>query len=316
MRARLAFAVVLVPVLVLLTSTGCSLKRLAVNSVAGMLSSSGSSTVFTGEDDPELVADALPFAMKLYESLLAETPENTALLLATGSMFAMYANAFVQTPAGMLPETEYPQRQEALARAKRLYLRGRDYCLKALELRHPGLRAGLEAGDPAALQKALAKTGPQDVPYLYWTAASWMGGFSAEPFDMEMLLTLSRPLDLMARAFQLEEGYGKGAIHEFYISVYGSLPVSLGGSQEKARFHFSRAVELSGGLTAGPYVALATSVSIPTQNSGEFRDLLGRALAIDLDSSPENRLVNLLSQRKARWLLKHIEDYFLLEEAP
>jgi predicted anti-sigma-YlaC factor YlaD len=310
MRVRLAFAVVLV--LVLLASGGCSLKRLAVNSVAGMLSSSGSSTVFTGEDDPELVADALPFAMKLYESLLAETPENTGLLLATGSMFAMYANAFVQTPAGMLPETEYPQRQAALVRAKHLYLRGRDYCLKALELRHPGLRAGLEAGDPAALQK----TGAEDVPYLYWTAASWMGAFSAEPFDMEMLLTLSRPLALMARAFQLEEGYGKGAIHEFYISVYGSLPVSLGGSQEKARFHFSRAVELAGGLTAGPYVALATSVSIPTQNSSEYRDLLGQALAIDLDSSPENRLVNLLSQRKARWLLAHIEDYFLLEEAP
>jgi predicted anti-sigma-YlaC factor YlaD len=314
MRARLAFAVVLVPVL--LASGGCSLKRLAVNSVAGMLSSSGSSTVFTGEDDPELVADALPFAMKLYESLLAETPENTALLLATGSMFAMYANAFVQTPAGMLPETEFPQRQEAMARAKRLYLRGRDYCLKALELRHPGLRARLEAGDSAALQEALAKTGAEDVPYLYWTAASWMGAFSAEPFDMEILLTLSRPLALMTRAFQLEEGYGKGAIHEFYISVYGSLPVSLGGSQEKARFHFARAVELAGGLTAGPYVALATSVSIPIQNPAEFRDLLGKALAIDLDSSPENRLVNLLSQRKARWLLKHIEDYFLLEEAP
>jgi len=308
MRTRLAF----VAALVLLASAGCSLKRLAVNSVAGMLSSSGSSTVFTGEDDPELVADALPFAMKLYESLLAQTPENTALLLATGSMFAMYANAFVQTPAGMLPETEYPQRQEALARAKHLYLRGRDYCLKALELRHPGLRAGLEAGKPAALEK----TGPEDVPYLYWTAAAWMGAFSAEPFDMELLLTLSRPLALMARAFQLEEGYGKGAIHEFYISVYGSLPVSLGGSQEKARFHFARAVELAGGLTAGPYVALATSISIPTQNSGEFRDLLGKALAIDLDSSPENRLVNLLSQRKARWLLEHIEDYFLLEEAP
>ena len=309
MRARLGFAVVPVLVLVLL---GCSLKRLAVNSVAGMLSSSGSSTVFTGEDDPQLVADALPFAMKLYESLLAETPENTALLLATGSMFAMYANAFVQTPAGMLPETEYPQRQEAMVRAKRLYLRGRDYCLKALELRHPGLQARLEAGDPAALEK----TGAEDVPYLYWTAASWMGAFSAEPFDMEMLLTLSRPLALMARAFQLEEGYGKGAIHEFYISVYGSLPVSLGGSREKARLHFSRAVELAGGLTAGPYVALATSVSIPTQNSSEYRDLLGQALAVDLDSSPENRLVNLLSQRKARWLLAHIEDYFLLEEAP
>jgi predicted anti-sigma-YlaC factor YlaD len=309
MSARLAFPAA---ALVLLAAGGCSLQRLAVNAVAGMLSSSGSSTVFTGEDDPQLVADALPFAMKLYESLLAETPENTELLLATGSMFAMYANAFVQTPAGMLPETEYPQRLEALSRAKHLYLRGRDYCLKALELRHPGLRARLEAGDPAALEK----TGAEDLPYLYWAAASWMGAFSAEPFDMELLLTLARPLALMARAFQLEEGYNKGAIHEFYISVYGSLPASLGGSQEKARYHFAKAVEYAGGLTAGPYVALATSVSIPAQNASEFRELLGRALAIDLQASPENRLVNLLSQRKARWLLEHIEDYFLLEEAP
>jgi len=174
------------------------------------------------------------------------------------------------------------------------------------------LRARLEAGDPAALEK----TGAEDLPYLYWAAASWMGAFSAEPFDMELLLTLARPLALMARAFQLEEGYNKGAIHEFYISVYGSLPASLGGSQEKARYHFAKAVEYAGGLTAGPYVALATSVSIPAQNASEFRELLGRALAIDLQASPENRLVNLLSQRKARWLLEHIEDYFLLEEAP
>jgi predicted anti-sigma-YlaC factor YlaD len=291
---------------------GCSINRLAVNAVAGMLSGSGSSTVFTGEDDPELVADALPFAMKLYESLLAQTPENTELLLATGSMFAMYANAFVQTPAGMLPGTEYQQRLQMTARAKKLYLRGRDYCLKALELRHPGLRALLEADDPAAL----AGTGPEDVPYLYWSAASWMGAFSAEPFDMELLLGLKRPLALMARAYELEPGFNKGAIDEFYISVYGSLPAALGGSPEKARRHFDRAVELAGGLTAGPYVALATSLSIPAQNVAEFRDLLGRALAIDLEASPENRLVNLLSQRKARWLLEHIEDYFLLEEAP
>jgi predicted anti-sigma-YlaC factor YlaD len=296
----------------LLAAGGCSLNRLAVNAVAGMLSSSGSSTVFTGENDPQLVADALPFALKLYESLLEATPENTELLLTTGSMFAMYANAFVQTPAGMLPETEFQRRLDDMARAKRLYQRGRTYCLKALELRHPGLRARLEAGDP----EALAGTGPEDVPYLYWSAASWMGAFSAEPFDMEMMLTLSRPLALMARAFQLEEGYNKGAIHEFYISVFGSLPASLGGSQQKARSHFAKAVEYAGGLTAGPYVALATSVSIPAQNAGEYRDLLGKALAIDLDSSPENRLVNILNQRKARWLLEHIEDYFLLEEAP
>jgi len=38
-----------------------------------------------GEDDPELVRDALPFALKIYESLLAEDPENAPLALSTGA---------------------------------------------------------------------------------------------------------------------------------------------------------------------------------------------------------------------------------------
>lgn len=311
MRAYFLFLPALLGVLSL---GGCSLKKLAVNSVAGMLAGSGGGgTVFTGEEDPQLVADALPFAMKLYETLLEQAPENEELLLTTGSIFAMYANAFVQTPAGMLPETEFEQKQEMLRRAKLLYLRGRGYVLRALELRHPGFQAHLEAGQP---DKAVIDTKLEDVPYLYWAAASWMGAFSTNPFDMEMLLTLARPLALMARAYELQPDYNKGAIEEFYISVYGSLPASLGGSPAKARQAFQRAVELAGGLTAGPYVALATVASVPTQNVAEFRELLGKALAIRLEDSPENRLVNILSQQKARWLLEHVEDFFLLEDTP
>ncbi len=296
--------------LALLALGACSLKKLAVNTVAKTLSSAGGGTVFTGDDDPELVADALPFAMKLYESLLAEVPDNTALLLTTGSLFAMYANAFVQGPAGMLPDSEFERKGEMLARAKSLYLRSREYCLRALELRHPGFRKVLEGGQAG---KALEAMSLKDVPYLFWASASWMGAFSTNPFDMELLLTLSRPLSLMDRAYKLDEGFNNGAIHEFYISVFGSLPASLGGNPDKARFHFTKAVEYAKGLTAGPYVALATSVCIPVQNAEEFRKLLRAALAIDPNASPENRLVNLLSQQRARWLLEHIEDYFLLD---
>jgi predicted anti-sigma-YlaC factor YlaD len=299
--------------LALLALGACSLRKLAVNTVAKTLSSAGGGTVFTGDDDPELVADALPFAMKLYESLLAEVPDNTELLLSTGSLFAMYANAFVQGPAGMLPETEFERKAEMLARAKNLYLRGREYCLRALELRHPGFRKALD-GNRAA--KALEAMSLKDAPYLFWAAASWMGAFSTNPFDMELLLTLSRPLALMDRAYRLEPGFNHGAIEEFYISAYGALPASLGGSPEKARCHFQKALEYTRGLKAGPYVALATAVSVPAQNAAEFKELLQKALAVDANASPENRLENLLAQRKARWLLQHIGDFFLLEEAP
>ena len=112
--------------------------------VANALSSSTSGTTFTGEDDPELVGDALPFALKLYESLLDEVKDNPQLYLATGSGFIMYANAYVQTPADMLPDTEVDKKSRMTARARKLYLRGRDYVLQGIEVMYPGFTASLE----------------------------------------------------------------------------------------------------------------------------------------------------------------------------
>jgi len=85
----------------------------------------------------------------------------------------------------------------------------------------------------------------------------------------------------------------------------------MGGSEEKARYHFNKAVELSRGLTASPYVALASTVSVGSQNGKEFTELLNRALAIDVSKKTGNRLANIIAQRKARWLLDHIDDKFL-----
>jgi predicted anti-sigma-YlaC factor YlaD len=289
--------------------SSCSINKLAVNLVAKTLSS-GDSTVFTGEEDPQLVADALPFALKLYESLLEQTPENEELLLTTGSIFAMYANAFVQTPASMLPEREYEQQQRMLQRAKKLYLRGRGYLLQALELRYPGFGESLEAGD---LEAALEPTVGEDVPLLFWTSASWLGAFSTDTFDMELLLNLSKPIALLNRALELDEAWSEGMIHDTLISIYGSLPEAMGGSQEKARYHFEKAVEYSGSNSPSPYVALASTVSVANQDVEEFQQLLGRALAIDPEDNADNRLQILLSQQKARWLLDHVEDFFLID---
>ena len=287
----------------------CSLNKLAVNMVAKTLSS-GDSTVFTGEEDPQLVADALPFAMKLYESLLEQTPENEDLLLTTGSVFTMYANAFIQTPASMLPESEYEQQQQMLARAKKMYLRGRGYLLRALELRYPGFGEDLRGND---LEQALAAMVVEDVPLLFWTSASWLGAFSTDTFDMELLLNLSKPIAVLNRALELDESWSQGMIHDTLISIYGSLPEAMGGSQEKARYHFEKAIEYSGGLSPSPYVALASTVSVANQDVKEFRQLLAQALAIDPADNPDNRLQILLSQEKARWLLGHIEDFFLVD---
>jgi len=54
---------------------------------------------------------------------------------------------------------------------------------------------------------------------------------------------------------------------------------------------------------------------VPAQNSAEFQSLLEKALAVDPDADPDNRLANLAAQRRARWLLNHIDELFL-ETAP
>ena len=84
-KIRTAHLLILITVLlILLNILGCSVRKIAINSVANALSGEGS-LVFSGDDDPELVGDALPFVLKLYESLYEQAPENTSLAIATGN---------------------------------------------------------------------------------------------------------------------------------------------------------------------------------------------------------------------------------------
>jgi predicted anti-sigma-YlaC factor YlaD len=296
--------------LLYLLAIGCSIEKMAVRKVADMLSSGGG-TVFTGEEDPALVGDALPFALKLYESLLEMTPENQSLLLTTGQGFILYAYAYVQMPAEMLPDEEYEAQLAGLGRAKKLYLRGRDYVLKAIELRHPGFTENLFAeqwdGNLDGMEVG-------DVPYLYWAGMGWLGALTTDFFDMELLVTMPRAIALITRILELDEAYDNGAVHEFLTTYYGSMPAQTGGSEEKARQHFRRALELSGGAKASTYLALATTVSIANQDVAEFKELLNKAQAVDVDTEPEYRLMNILAQRRAKWLLEHLENFFLIVE--
>jgi predicted anti-sigma-YlaC factor YlaD len=250
------------------------------------------------------VKDAIPFALKLYESLLDSTPRHEGLLLATCSGFTQYAYGFVQTEAELIRKDRY---EEALAldgRALGLYLRGRDYCLRAMDVRSKGLAERLTADAPAALTRLTR----EDVPLLYWTAASWGAAIALAPDRPDLLVDFPTVRALIDRALALDESWGQGAIHEGLITLESIE--TLGGSQEKARTHFQRAVELQAGQSPGPYVAFATGVSIARQDRAEFEKLLGQALAIDPEKNPDNRLVTIITQRRAKSLLANVDSLF------
>ena len=287
--------------------TGCSLDRMATRTVAKLIATDSGQDVFAREDDPQFAAEALPFTLKLHELLVASRPDDAPLQLATGRGFISYSRAFIHIPAELLPNRDIDLRIAELARAKQHYLRGREHVLIGLETRHPGFRERLAAHD---ITGALALVDRSSIAYLYWLAAAWLGAFATDPFDVELLVTRPQVEAILDRIHAWDADYEAGAIHEIMLAYYAGLPPDMGGSEQRARGHFARAVELSAGTRVGPYVTLASTIAVRHQNADEYRDLLEAAQAIELDV-PEYRLENTIAQRQARWFLDHIEDYFL-----
>ncbi len=291
-----------------IAGSGCSLlRRSAIHEVANAFADGG--TTFASDEDPELVKAAAPFSLKLLESLLAETPEHPGLLVAATRGFTQYAFGFVQQEADELEARDLAAAEALRTRARRLYLRARQYGLRGLEANHAGFSRAVLA-DPRAAVGAATKA---DVPLLYWTAAAWGAAISLSKDNPELVAQLPAMEGLMDRALELDESYGRGAIHSFLITYEMSRQGRPGDPAARARAHFDRAMALSEGKDAAPLVALAEAVAVQQQDVKQFESLLNRALAIDPDAHPDTRLQNLIVQRRARWLLSRKTELFLLE---
>jgi len=265
----------------LLLASGCSVRQAAIDRLADAVAGGGDS--YAMDDDAELVRAAAPFSLKLTESLLAETPRHRGLLAAAARGFTQYAYAFVQQEADELEERDVAASIALQERARRLYRRARDYGLRGLAI------------------------APDDAELLYWTSAAWASFIALSKNDPDALADLPVVERMIDRALELDEAYERGAIHTFLVSYEMVRQDAKGDPAERARAHFARAIELSGGREAAPYVALAESVCIPAQRRAEFEDLLERALRTE---APENRLANLVMQRRARWLRARTDRLF------
>ena len=317
----------------MLSSCRSTIENMAFKSIAGMLSAPDSSGVFTSDDDPVLIGDALPLALKLYEMMLEKDPGNADLMAVTGKNFVMYSGAFVQMPADMLEDQYWREADKGRKRAKKLYKRGRDYILGALDLKHEGFLKALNSSDYSSITDVLDA---EDTDNLYWAAMGWLGMVSTDPMDMELLTTVDKPLMLLYRAMQLDDSVS--AVHTAMIQVNLSVPSSaiatmrekcpalssfiddyynkagVGKSPaERAEFHFNKAVELSSGQDPSPYINMATALCVKTQNVESFRNYLEKALEINPDDNPESKLMIVVYQDKANWLLEHVEDFFLVD---
>ena len=294
--------------MVIAAGTGCSLRTYAINTVGDSIASGNS--VYETDDDIELVGSALPFGLKLTESLLAESPDHPGLLLTACRGFTMYSYAFVAYEAELLNDTDLDRARATRQRARRLYLRAVRYGFHALELHYPGLERALMEDPPAAVARIEPKRRSRDVPLLYWTAAALGLAISASIDDAALLARLPEVEALLDRAIALDETWDAGALHEFKVTL-AAARTATPGNRAAIDAHYARALELSQGASAGLFVAYAEAVALPAQDKAGFQSLLERALAVDPDGQPQDRLATLVSQRRARWLLGRIDDLIL-----
>lgn len=288
----------------LLLLTSCSLRQTAANLIGDALSGGG---VYLTDDDPDLIREALPFGLKSFESLLEVSPEHRGLLAAAAKGFTAYAY-LIQDQAERLDENDFGAALRLRLRARRLYLRGRDYALRGLETNHPDFTGALRENREAALNR----TRVDDVPFLYWAGAAWSAAVAVAKNDPQLLIDLPLAGALVARVLELEEGFDLGAAHEFFISFEAGRP---GGSAEKARSHYRRALQFSRGERASIHVALAEGIALRQQNLAEFKNLIRLALAVEAEKFPYARLNNTLAQQRARWLQGRTHELFLDQQS-
>jgi predicted anti-sigma-YlaC factor YlaD len=285
---------------------GCSVKNYAISEIASTLAD-GSGSAFASETDIEFAGEAIPFSLKLIESLLAAQPDNPDLLAAASAGFTQYAYGWVEQPADFVSDDDFYAAQHGYERAVGFYQRAYAYGLRGLEVRYPGIGEELTR-DPGA---AVAQLEAGDVELAYWTAAGLGSAISLSRTDPEMLARLPVVEALAERVLALDSAWNLGAIHELMITLKTAGMGDWEANKTAAMAHYDEAVRLSAGASASPYVSLAEAVSIQDQDRDQFERLLQHALTIDAGAHPENGLAILIAQQRARWLLAQVDDLFL-----
>lgn len=297
---------VLAPLAASLLLAACSIQKIATHALSETLISGDS--IFESDDDPVLIGEALPLALKMIEALSAEQPRNAGLLLAAARGYTLYTYVTVGLEEERVRLEDIDAARALRARARRLYLRAHEYAIRALEIDTPGIAAELRSA-PERAAATLGAGGRADIDAIYWSAATLGLAISSARTDPTLLARLPEVEALLARALAIDESWQAGTLHEFAISLAAANPA--GADKEALAEHYRRALELSDGNRASLFVAYAEAVALPEQDRAGFEALLERALAVDLDRDPAHRLLNVIAQQRATMLLARVEQLFL-----
>lgn len=285
------FYTILFSGLVLLFSGGCV--QLALH-LAPSIVSDFKKTIFE-ECDPDLAENAIPGNLKLLEGLLKSDPNNPHVLLALCEGFTGYGLLFV--------EPESPER------ASRLYLRARDYGIRALGNKGKPLKSPESLGK--GIQNLLKRYTKEDMEPLLWVSLSWSAWVNLNldnPRAIAHLPVLDACMDKVA---EMNGDLFFGLPWVLIGTTLSARPPLFGGDLDRAASCFKRAMEISGEKFFLIQYYYARYYAVRVQDRALFDRLLRDIVAGDPGALKEVCLINAVMQDMAEDLRNCADDLFI-----
>ena len=278
--------------LLLFFLTSCSIDKMVIG-FASPIIDGGIEALFM-EEDAEFAKDAIAGQLKLLEGFLITSPEDEALLTHASMGFASYALGFI--------EDEDPER------AKRFYLRAKEYGLRAL--RQNSTFRENETAKVEQFEKILVEFDKDDVPQLFWTAISWGLWINLSMDNPRALAQLPRVEAMMRRVQTLHPEYFGGGADLFFGVIECVKPSFIGGDKEKGLKHFEKAMTLSKGDFHLTKAFMAQYYATASIDEDLFDKWAKEILDVKETKYPENNLPNALAKRKIKYLITQKDELF------
>jgi hypothetical protein len=259
----------------------------ATNNLAGDIS-----YAIMNNDDLATVEAGGPAYLLMIDGLLHDDPDNEPLLRSASTLYAFYANVFVN---------DHQRNQKLTDKSLR-------YALRATCIRKPGI-CPLQDVDFQTFARAVTSMRKKDLPVLYTLGVAWASWINAHKEDWNAIAAISRVEAIMQRVIELDETYQDGEAHMYLGTLATLLPAALGGRPEIGRKHFERAIEISHGKNLMMKVTYARQYARLVFDRELYDRLLKEVLRADYDV-PGYTLINVLAKKQARELLDKEDDYF------
>ena len=258
------------------------------------------------EHQPEFVEKFFEKRVEYIEEKIKKDPNNVQLLKQGVKEFTMYAFGFLTEKSDQVILNNYSTGKELQQIAHQYFVQAIDFGERIIKNNYKDYPVWISE-DNENLKLEPVDT---DVGLFYWTAAAYGGAISSSQGNPAWVIKLPRVGLLLDAVIEKDSLWNNGAALVALITYTMNNPEISGENEELARRYFNTAVSASNGTDLGPYIAIAESVSKLNQNRDEFIQLLNQALDIDINSNPDLRLANIISRKRAEWLLANVDEFF------